>query len=526
MLAVAGFSTAASILSGKLRAAAPRKGGRLTVAADSEPHNLNPAIVASNGVFFVASKIVEPLAEASYHGKHGLAPRLATHWAAADDGLSIAFHLRQGVTWHDGQPFTSADVAFSAMEIWGTLQNLGSVVFRNLKAVDTPDDHTAVLRFSNPTPLQLMRHALPSLTSVVPKHAFDGTDITLNPVNNRLIGTGPFQFAEHRKGDYYRLVRNNSYWDKSLPYLQEIVYRVLPDRSAAATAIEAGEIDLAAFSEVPLADLKRVEQEKGLVVVTKGYEALTYQLVVEINHRRKELADLAVRQAIAHAIDKDLVAGTIFCGYATPATGPIPKKATEFYTPDVTGYPFDVAEANRILDKAGYARGSNGVRFALKLLPAPYFNETRAFGAYLREALAAIGIDAKIVNHDAAAHMKAVYMDHTFDLAVAPAVFRGDPAISTTILVEGGIPDGVPFSNQGGYDNPKLDALIGEAATTLDEGKRARLYRQFQKTVAADLPLINVVDWTFTSVARNTIRNIADNPRWAVSNWADTWIEG
>lgn len=526
LLAAAGLSAAASILPGRLRAQTPRKGGRLTVAADSEPRNLNPAIVASNGVFFVASKIVEPLAEASYDGKHGLAPRLATYWEAADDGLSIAFHLREGVTWHDGQPFTSADVAFSAMEIWRTLQNLGSVVFRDLKAVDTPDDHIAVLRFSEPTPLQLIRHALPSLTSVVPKHAFDGTDIASNPVNNRLIGTGPFQFAEHRQGEYYRLVRNNSYWDKTLPYLQEIVYRVLPDRSAAATALEAGEIDLAAFSAVPLVDLKRIGQEKGLRVVTRGYEALTYQLIVEINHRRKELSDKAVRQAIAHAIDKHFVVNTIFSGYAVAATGPIPKNATEFYTSDVTAYPFDVAEANRILDKAGYTRGTDGMRFSLKLLPAPYFNETRAFGAYLRQALAAIGIDAKIVNHDAAAHMKAVYMDHTFDLAVAPPVFRGDPAISTTILVEGGIPDGVPFSNQGGYDNPRLDALIGKAATTLDEGKRTELYHQFQKMVTADLPLINVVDWTFTSVARNTVHNIADNPRWAVSNWADTWIEG
>jgi peptide/nickel transport system substrate-binding protein len=370
----------------------------------------------------------------------------------------------------------------------------------------------------------MIRHALPSLTSVVPKHAFKGTDIAENPINNRLIGTGPFQFVEHRKGEYYRLVRNNSYWDKSLPYLQEIVYRVLPDRSAAAGSLETGEIDLAAFSAVPLADLKRMARESGLAVITRGYEALIYQLVIEINHRREELADPAVRKAIAHAIDKNFVVDTIFSGYAVAATGPIPKAAAQFYTPDVTDYAFDVAEANRILDKAGYKRGGNGMRFSLKLLPAPYFHETRAFGAYLRQALAAIGIDAKIVNHDAAAHMKAVYMDHTFDLAVAPPVFRGDPAISTTILVEGGIPDGVPFSNQGGYDNPKLDALIGKAATMLDEGERTHLYHLFQKIVTDDLPLINVVDWTFTSVARNTIHNIADNPRWAVSNWADTWM--
>ena len=111
-------------------------GGRLTVAADSEPKNLNPAIVASNGVFFVASKVVEALAEADYSAPDGLRPLLATGWEGSDDGLTVTFRLREGVKWHDGAPFTSADVAFSAMQIWKPLQNLGRSVFANLAAVD------------------------------------------------------------------------------------------------------------------------------------------------------------------------------------------------------------------------------------------------------------------------------------------------------------------------------------------------------------------------------------------------------
>ncbi|RVC56751.1 ABC transporter substrate-binding protein, partial [Mesorhizobium sp. M2A.F.Ca.ET.046.02.1.1] len=163
----------------------------------------------------------------------------------------------------------------------------------------------------------------------------------------------------------------------------------------------------------------------------------------------------------------------------------------QFYTADVPTYPFDVAKANALLDEAGYKRADDGKRFALKLLPAPYFNETKQFGDYLRQALAAIGIDAQIVNNDSAAHIKAVYTDHAFDLAVGPPVFRGDPAISTTILVQSGIPDGVPFSNQGGYKNAELDALIVKASETLDTSARTELYKEFQKKVAADLPLIN-----------------------------------
>ncbi len=502
-----------------------QKGGRLVVAADSEPRNLNPAIVASNGVFFVASKVIEPLAEASFEGENGLAPRLATGWEGSADGLTVKFRLREGVKWHDGKPFTSADVAFSAMEIWKPLQNLGRVVFKALEKVETPDDLTAVFHFSEPTPFQLIRNALPALTAVLPKHVFAGSDVMANPANEKLVGTGPFKYAEHKTGEYYRLTRNDDYWGKGEPYLDEIVYRVLPDRAAAAGALEAEEIDLAAFSAVPLADLDRISKVPGLTVISKGYEALTYQLVVEINHRRKELANLKVRQAIAHAIDRDFVVKTIFLGYAKTSTGPVPRYDSQFYTDDVPPNPFDVAKANALLDEAGYERGKDGTRFTLKLLPAPYFNETKQFGDYLRQALAAVGIDARVVNNDSAAHQKAVYTDHDFDLAIAPTVYRGDPAISTTILVEGGIPAGVPFSNQGGYANAELDALIAKSAREIDEKKRTALYHQFQQMVDADLPLINVAEWGFITVASDRVKNVSSNPRWVVSNWADTWLE-
>lgn len=497
-------------------------GGRLTVASDSEPRNLNPAIVASNGVFFVASKVVEPLAEADYTAPDGLSPRLALAWEGSADGLSITFKLRPGVTWHDGKPFTSADVAFSALSVWKPLQNLGRVIFKDLTAVDTPDATTAIFRFAKPTPFQLIRNALPSVTAVVPKHVYEGTDIANNPANVQLVGTGPFKFAEYKAGQYYRLTKNPSYWGKDQPALDEIVFKTLPDRAAAASALEAGEIDLAAFSAVPLADLARIGKVPGLTVVSKGYEALTYQLVVEINHRTKELSDARVRQAISHAIDRDFVVKTVFLGYAKPSLGPVPQYDGQFFTDTVTKYPFDVAKANALLDAAGYPKGANGVRFALRLLPAPYFNETKQFGDYLRQALAAIGIDAKLANNDAAAHQKAVYTDHAFDLAVGPPVYRGDPAISTTILFQSGLPDGVPFSNQGGYANKQVDDLIAKAAAEIDTAKRTELYKELQRVVTTDLPLINVAEWGFTSVASTKVKNIANNPRWAVSNWADT----
>ena len=114
----------------------------------------------------------------------------------------------------------------------------------------------------------------------MPKHVYEGTDINQNPANAKLIGTGPFRFVEHRPGEYYRLERNPNSWENGRPFLDGIVYQVLPDRAAIAAALEADRIQLAAFSAVPLADLERIGKVSGVKVVPEGYEGITYQLTV------------------------------------------------------------------------------------------------------------------------------------------------------------------------------------------------------------------------------------------------------
>ena len=516
------LATALALAAGPSLAETPVRGGTLTVAADTEPRNINPAMVASNGVFYVASKVIEPLAEMDY--ETGLRPVLATSWEGSADGLSFTVRLREGVKWHDGAPFTSADVAWSAMEVWKPLQNLGRIVFANLESAETPDDSTVIFRFSKPTPAQMIENALPALSSVLPKHLYEGTTIAENPANANPVGTGPFLFAEHKPGEYYRLTRNPDYWDEGKPYLDEVIHRVLPDAGAKAAALETGDIQLTAFSAVPLADMARLDAIDGITVVPGGYEGITYHITVEINHRRAELANALVRRALRHAIDTDFIVDVVFMGYAAPATGPIPASAGDFYTADVPTYAFDPARAEALLDEAGYPRGADGTRFKLRLRPAPWFAQTRATGDYVRQALQAVGIDVEIVAGDPGGHVAAVYTEHDFDLAIGSPVWRNDPAISTTILFQGGLPAGVPFSNQYGYDDPAMNDLIAAGASEIDPAKRVAIYQDFQRKAAEDQPILNLVDFTFITVARDEVRNVANNPRWATSSWADTWI--
>ncbi len=151
----------------------------------------------------------------------------------------------------------------SALNVWKPLQNLGRVVFANLETVDTPDAHTAVFRFSKPMPIQLIRNANAVVTSVLPKHLYEGTDIPANPANHAPVGTGPFRFAEHKPGEYYRLVRNEGYWGEiSRSSMRSSIASCRQGSGGLGTG--SGRIQLAAFSQVPLVDLDRISQGAGL----------------------------------------------------------------------------------------------------------------------------------------------------------------------------------------------------------------------------------------------------------------------
>ncbi|MET0772687.1 MAG: ABC transporter substrate-binding protein [Candidatus Limnocylindrales bacterium] len=520
--------TAAAILPAGVAAqdAEPVSGGTLVVAADGAqfPPNLNPAIVASNGVFLYSNKIVEPLFEQGYEG---LEPRLATEWEVSDDGLEYTFHLREGVTWHDGEPFTSADVKFSAEEVWKPLQNIGRSVLANLDHVDTPDENTAVFVFSQPTPPDFIAQALPVISSVLPAHIYQGQDLSdpASPLNQQLVGTGPFKFGEMRPGELLRLTKNEDYYVEGQPYLDEIVFTVLPDATTRAAALEEGDVQATVFAAIPRSDLARVDALDGIAATTTGYEAIPYQATLDFNHRNEVLADVKVRQAIAQAIDQQFVVDTIFQGFgATPANGPIPP-TSEFYTDDKTSYAFDPAAAAAALDEAGYPVGPDGTRFTLRLRAAPFFPETVAIGEYVKQALEEIGIGVEIVAAaDTPAYLAAVYKDHDFDLSINSPVFRGDPAISTTILYQGGLEPGINFTNQWGYQNAEVDGIIEAARSTVDSEQRNALFDRFQQVIADELPNFSIVDFTFVPAHSERVGNISNNPRWAVSNWADTWL--
>ncbi|PZW45966.1 peptide/nickel transport system substrate-binding protein [Humitalea rosea] len=502
----------------------PKRGGVMTVHFATEQRILNPSLQASTGVYIVGGKIQEPLVDLDSAGNPS--PVLAESWESSADGKTITFRLRQGVTWHDGKPFTSADVQFTAMEMWKKILNYSTALQQFLTAVDTPDAHTAVFRYERPMPLGLLLRALPDLGYVSPKHIYEGTDIRANPANTAPIGTGPFKFVQYERGQFIIAERNPTYWRPNLPYLDRIVWRVVTDRSAAAAQMEAGQILFSPYSSLTIADSQRLGRDPRFEVTTRGNEGNARTNTLEFNFRRTELADVRVRRAIAHAINIPFFIENFLGDFAKPGTGPIPSVSTDYYPgADVPQYGFDKAAANRLLDEAGFRRGAGGLRFTLRLTPAPWGEDIALFSTYIQQSLSEVGIRIEIVRLDAAGFLRTVYREHDFDLATGWHQYRSDPAVSTTVWYRSGSPVGAPWTNQFGWQNDAADKLMDDAATEVDPVKRRALYADFVRLVQTELPVWMPIEQLFLSTFNKKLKNTGNNPRWASSSWHDTWLD-
>ncbi len=501
----------------------PKRGGTAIIHLVSEQGVLNPALRASSGVYQISGKFIEPLIDKTYDGYVGV---LATSWSSSADGKAITFKLREGVKWHDGKPFTCDDVSFSAMKLWKPLLNYSSTLQANLDAVDCPDATTAVFRYSKPMPLGLLVAAMPDLGHPVPKHLYDGTDILKNPYNQKPVGTGPFKFVEYQRGQYIIGERNPDYWrGKQYPYLDRVIWRFIPDKAAAAAAIEAGEIHESGFNGISMDDMERLGKDPRFDVGSKGFENNVAHSTVEFNLRNPILADVRVRQAIYYGLNIDFALKTIMRGYGKPGMGPIPSVDTINYTDKVPTYPYNVQKAKALLDEAGYKPDAKGIRFKLKHRPAPWGEYTQLWAEYYAQAMKQIGISVELVTNDAPGFLNGVYRDHDFDTANGWHQFRADPAVSTTVWLRSGAPVGTAWSNQFGYTSAKMDELIDKAAVELDPAKRTELYHQVQALEMTDLPVIFAIEHPFLGITSKKLKNHHNNPRWDSSSWYDLWLE-
>ena len=501
------LASALLTLAAAAQTATPGSAGTLVIGFGQAPRHLNSAVQSGVATGVPAAQIfASPL---RFDKDWNPEPYLAESWSFQDDGKSLLLKIRAGATFHDGKPITSEDVAFSIMTI--KANHPFQAMFAPVERVDTPTPQIAIIRMSQPHPAILLAMA-PPFCPVIPKHVFgDGTDVKVHPKNNLPVGSGPYKVVSFNPREAIVLERHAGFFFKDRPAFERIIFRMIPDNAAQALALEKGEVDLLPGS-VTLSQFGQLSKAKGVVLSRKGGEAIGPLGWLAFNLKRKPFDDVRVRQAIAHAIDKDFIVKSLQQGITKVATGPI-APGSPFYTDKVERYPLDLKKAAALLDAAGLKPDASGKRFAMAIdfLPNTPDN-SQTVAEYLRPQLKKIGIEVSVRTSPDFPTWARRVSTYDFDATMDGAFNYGDPVIGVhRTYLSSNIKPGVIWSNTQNYSNPKVDELLAQATQEKDTEKRKKLYAEFQRLVVADVPQVFTHVWAQGYAARADLVNVPES---------------
>jgi peptide/nickel transport system substrate-binding protein len=534
MLAGSGAGLLSSAHAAQTLSAAPGsvvRGGTLIANVTPEPAGLVAGINISSPAVVISASIFDGLL--TYDNEYRPKPQLAESWSTSPDGRAITFKLRENVKWHDGEPFTSADVRYSILNVVKKTHPRGASNLAKVIDVETPDAHTAVFRLTGPSPV-LWAVLFGTETQIVPRHLYEGTDPLTNAWNTKPVGNGAFRFKEWVRGSHVILERNPDYWDKGpsgkddKPYLDRIIFKMVPDAAARAAALETGEIAFAANNPVPESDVARLQKNPKLVLNTVGWQAPAPIFFFDFNYRRRTFDDVRVRRAFAHAIDRAAMARIVWYGLADVAQSCVPSFQKQFFRPGLPQYAFDPKEAERLLDEAGLKRGPDGVRLRIDHVTEVSYGQVYLRAAeMMRQQLRNVGVEVTLVNLDLPGVIRKLYTDRDFDTASMWYSAYPDPQIGVTRRFwSKNIKQGVPSSNASSYSNPQMDKIIEGIQEEGDVAKRKVLIDQLQEFVQTEVPSINLLELKFFGFYSNKLQGLRKGPMLFYSTLADVSLQG
>lgn len=494
----------------------PRYGGTLVFAIGSNPETLNPAVTTGVEALAVACKMFNGLVYLDRDWNPQ--PELAQSWTVSRDGLRIAFKLQPGVRWHDGRPFTSADVKFTMEEVLAKLHPRTRLAFANVEGVDAPDPLSVVVRFRKAY-APFMQQMTCQEAAILPKHLYEGTEVLKNPRNSDApVGTGPFKWGRWVRGDFVEMVRNDQYFRPGLPYLDRVIAKVMPDAASRVLAVEAGDVDYIQSFFLLKQEVARLKSNPGLQV--RQDTDLPGTFILFFNTRNKPFEDKRVRHALAMGLNRQQLLEQAVFGLGRVAKSAIHVGLGWAHNPDVDYtklFPHDPARANALLDQAGYRRGGDGTRFKLRLVYNVAQAGFSAMAEIARDNWKALGVDVVLEPVEFQVTLEKVFVKHEFDASFQPYTTAGDPAIGIA-RAYATMNDRRPFTNPTGYSNAKLDDLFAQAATVPARDERRRLYFEAQRIIADDLPALVTIDRTEVDVASAKFRGL-----WQSAEPYDEW---
>ena len=499
--------------------AQPRYGGTIVWGMGSDPA-LPGLLGAGAGTFLfqqVAHQIFNTLVCHDF-ATGDWRPELAESWEVSPDGLRMKFNLIKNATWHDGKPFTSADVKYSFEKVNPVYNGFAAMFMQALKSIETPDSYTLVINMKTPWPAMFspVQGFGGVGWSIVPKHLYEGTDLATNKYNNEPVGTGPWKYKEWARGDHITLVKNEKYWKKGIPYLDQMIFKIIPTASGRALAFEKGEVDflwamtLGYPEGVALENSIKAGKLPGKKVwFYPSQSGSVDHLIFNVHSKGPAFfKDVRVRKAVAHAVNVSKINELVYYNKAILLNGPVsPAPATSWYCDQTLRQPaYDPAMANKLLDEAGYKRGPDGIRFKMRITvdSAGYPNHVKE-GEVMRDYLKEVGIELNIVSLDTPAWHDAVFKRWDYDTFVFPMSTGPDPLLIIRYYTGKGI-EPVSWSNAGGYNNSKVNELFYASEVEPNRAKRAELVKQATKILVEEQaavflvarPYVNAINLDFS----------------------------
>lgn len=504
--------------------------GQVIIGLSQEPTVFNPHMLHIEVDEGIHWNVFDPLFGISPSGE--FTPALATevptvaNGGISADGLQWKVRLRDDVKWHDGKPFTAEDVKY-------TLELIVSPTFRSGRRAghDLVRDITVV----SPTEIHWRMEksyapyaSILSWTFMVPKHVLSvAADVNNAPFNNAPIGTGPFKWANRVAGDHIQLKANPDYYG-TVAQIDSVIFKYIPDLTVLYTQFKTGDIDVTAMQGI---SPDHYEEAKGLADRTVVILPVATVESLALNMERPQFNDPAVRKALYMAIDKKTIIDELYYGLVLPTETYMPQQSA-YYNPSLPKQTFNVEQANKILDQAGWKPGAGGIR-EKDGVRLSFTNSTTAGNQireqaqqFIQQTWQAIGVEMKISNLPPAVMWGEYWMQSKFDSVVVGINFLtgADPDTrdyfgSASITAKGG-----GGQNTMQYSNPKVDELLSQGASIQDVERRKVVYLQVQEIIRDDLPILPLFQYTYVRGYKSRLKGFTGNINLRIEPWnVNTW---
>ncbi|MGR3546072.1 MAG: ABC transporter substrate-binding protein [Roseovarius sp.] len=466
----------------------------ITVAMQLEPPHLDPTSAAAGAIDSVLyTNVFEGLTR--FMGDGSVVPGLAESWEISEDGLTYTFKLREGVTFHDGTTMDAEDVKFTLDRINAEdSANAQKALYAAISEVNVIDPQTVEVKLSEPNGNMLFNLAWGDAVIVAPE--------TVETIKQTPIGTGAFKFENWNQGDKITLTRNDDYWGEA-PALASATFKFISDPTAAFASVMAEDVDV--FTGFPAPEnIPQFEADPRFQVLIGSTEGET---ILSINNKREPFDNVKVREAVAHAIDRQAIIDGAMFGYGTPiGTHFAPHNPDYVDLTEMSSY--DPEKSKALLAEAGFP---DGFETTLHLPPPSY---ARRGGEIIAAQLAEVGIKAQITNVEWAQWLETVFKGKDFGLSI----------VSHTEPMDINIYANPDYYFQ--YDNAEFQSLITEFNKTAEPAARTEMLAKAQRMIAEDYVNGYLFQLAFPTIAKAGVEGLWVNaPTQATDLTGVSWAE-